>query len=50
MKVLMDLHWLPIKQWIQFKILTIMYKGINNTEPKYITDLVEMSKPKRANM
>ena len=49
-EALKDLHWLPIKQWIQFKILTIMYKGIHNTAPKYIMDLVEISKPKRDNM
>ena len=46
----MDLHWLPIEQQIQFKILTITYKGINNTAPKYIMDLIEISKPKRDNM
>ena len=33
----MDFHWLPIEQEIQLKILTIMYKGINNTAPNYIS-------------
>ena len=39
-EVLMDVHWLPIEKQIQFKILTIMYKGINNTAPTYIMDLI----------
>ena len=46
----MDLHWLPIEQQIQFKILTITYKGINYTAPKYIIELLEISKPKGNNM
>ena len=49
-EALMYLHWLPIEQQIQFKILTITYKGINNTAPKYIMDLTKTSKPKRNNM
>ena len=40
-EVLMDLHWLPIEQQILFKILTIMYNA-----PKYIMDLIKISKPK----
>ena len=47
---LVNLHWLPIEQWIQFKILTITYKAINNTMPKYIMDLIETSKLRRDNM
>ena len=43
-------EWLPIEQQIQFKILTITYKGKNNTAPKYIMDLIKISKSKRDNM
>ena len=49
-QALMDLHWLPVEQGIQFKILAIMHKAINNTAPKYIMDLIETSKPKSDSM
>ena len=47
---LMDLHWLPIKQHIQYKILTITYRTIQNRVPKYTMDLLRPHKPKRGNM
>ena len=47
---LMDLHRLPPEQYIQYKTLIIMYKGINNIAPKYIMDLTEISKLRRDNM
>ena len=49
-QALMGLHWLPIEQWMQFKILTITYHAINNTALKYIMDLIETSKLRRDNM
>ena len=49
-QALMDLQWLPTEQQIQYKILTIKYKDINNTAPKYIMDLTEISKLRRDNM
>ena len=49
-EALMNLHWLPIEQQIQIKVLTIMYKGITNTASKYIMDLIEIIKPKRDKM
>ena len=49
-QALMDLHWLPIEQQIQYNILTITYKGINNIAPRCIMDLIEISKPRRDNM
>ena len=49
-QALIDLHWLPIEQKIQFKMLTITYKAINSNAPKYINDLTETNKPKRDNM
>ena len=39
--VLKDLHWLPIKRRIQYKILLIVFKALNNLAPIYITDLLE---------
>ena len=49
-QALINLHWLPTEQKIQYKILTTMYKGINNIAPKYIMDLIEICKPRRDNM
>ena len=41
--VLMQLHWLPIRYRIQFKILLLVFKAINRWAPQY---LVEMVKPR----
>ena len=43
--VLCQLHWLPIKARILFKILIITYKAINNIAPSYINSLVTMYQP-----
>ena len=38
-----DLHWLPIHQRIEFKILTHTYKCLNKQAPEYLQNLmVEM--------
>ena len=37
--ILEDLHWLPVRQWISFKILLTTYKALNNKAPPYILDL-----------
>uniref|UniRef100_A0A3Q3N5J5 Reverse transcriptase domain-containing protein n=1 Tax=Mastacembelus armatus TaxID=205130 RepID=A0A3Q3N5J5_9TELE len=36
--VLRSLHWLPISQRIDFKILLLVYKALNGCGPKYIQD------------
>ena len=38
--ILRSLHWLPIPQRIQFKILLLTYKARNGLAPSYITDLI----------
>ncbi len=35
-----SLHWLPVKQRIDFKILLIVYKSINGKGPEYLSDLI----------
>ena len=40
---LIELHWLPIKARIEFKILTLTYKALNNNEPKYLRNMLEIS-------
>ena len=37
---LKQLHWLPIKQGIQHKILVITHKALNGHAPKYIQELI----------
>ena len=38
--VLKSLHWLPVSQRIDFKILLVVYKALNGLGPKYILDLL----------
>ena len=50
---LQKLHWLPIKQRIKFKILTLVYKCINNQAPSYLQNLLTVNptsnRPTRSN-
>ena len=43
---LQQLHWLPIRYRIQFKIMTIVYKAVHNVAPEYICDLIESKQSK----
>ena len=36
--VLRDLHWLPIRRLIEFKIATLVYKCLNGLAPPYLAD------------
>uniref|UniRef100_UPI003AAF450F uncharacterized protein n=1 Tax=Centroberyx gerrardi TaxID=166262 RepID=UPI003AAF450F len=38
--VLHNLHWLPVKHRIDFKILLTTYKAIHNLAPPYLSDLI----------
>ena len=49
-QALMDLHWLPIEQCINYKIPTVTYRVIQNRVPKYIMDLLRPDEMKRGNM
>ena len=35
-RTLLDLHWLPIQQRIQFKILILTYQAYHKTAPQYL--------------
>ena len=41
------LHWLPIKQRIDFKILLLTFKALNNSALLYIKDLLKPYNPSR---
>ena len=45
--ILKELHWLPVKQRIKYKLLTICYKYMQNTAPEYLSELLTLYKPKR---
>ena len=45
--ILLHLHWLPIRYRIEFKILLITYKALNNLAPSYIRDLLTPYVPSR---
>ena len=38
--VLRDLHWLPVKLRIQYKILLITFKALHNLAPAYVKELI----------
>ena len=44
---LFDLHWLPIKARISFKVLTYMYNCSVGKAPSYLTDLLTNQVSKR---
>ena len=45
--LLIQLHWLPIKFRIDFKIACIVYKCLNNQAPSYLLDLITPYVPAR---
>ena len=45
--ILKDLHWLPIKYRIQYKVLLITFKALNGTAPHYISELICSYTPSR---
>ena len=45
---LVELHWLPIKHRILFKVLLIVYKALHGLAPAYIQGMLEWYVPGRA--
>ena len=46
--MLKDLHWLPIAERINFKILLSTFKSLHNLTPSYIQDLLVRYRPIRS--
>ena len=42
-----ELHWLPIPQRAQFKVLTLVYKALHNGAPSYISAMLQPYEPQR---
>ncbi len=45
--VMSTLHWLPIKQRIDFKILLMTYKALDGLAPQYLSELFSHYSPPR---
>ena len=43
--VLGDLHWLPIRQRILFKLCVMVFKAVTDCAPQYIVDLLVRHNP-----
>ena len=39
---LIELHWLPVEQRIDFKILVLTYKAIHHQSPDYISSILQL--------
>ena len=48
--ILYDLHWLPIKERIKFKILLLIQKILFDSAPQYLCDLIELYVPVRSDL
>jgi exonuclease III len=46
--VLKDLHWLPIAQRIEYKILLLTFKALTGQAPTYLKDLLQLSHQTRS--
>lgn len=44
---LQQLHWLPVKYRIDFKILLLTFKALHSLAPPYLTDLLHIYTPSR---
>ena len=45
--VLKDLHWLPVEQRIEYKVLLLTYKALHGKAPAYISQLLSLYTPTR---
>ena len=46
--LLIELHWLPVRQRIVFKILLYIFKALHGATPTYLTELISPYVPRRA--
>ena len=46
--VLRELHWLPVKYRLRFKVNTFTYKVLNGLAPAYMSDIVQKHQPTRS--
>ena len=46
--VLASLHWLPVRQRIEFKVLILTFKAQHQMAPSYLCDLLQVHHPSRS--
>ena len=46
--ILFKLHWLPIRQRIEYKVALLCFKCIHNIAPIYLQNLIEIYTPSRS--
>ena len=42
-----ELHWLPVRERIEYKLLLLVYKALHGLAPEYIADLLQPYQPSR---
>jgi len=42
-----SLHWLPIQQRINFKLVTLVHRSLHNAGPQYLSSLLHLYSPSR---
>ena len=47
---LINLHWLPIRSRIDFKLLLIVFKVLHGLVPDYLIELINMKSPSNSNI
>ena len=45
--ILEELHWIPVDQRTEFKILVLTFQALNGTAPKYLRDLLILCQSNR---
>ena len=48
--VLHELHWLPVKFRLQYKLLLLAYRAVNGPAPSYISELLDYYQPSRSGL
>ena len=48
--LLAELHWLPVRSRIHYKILLITFKVLHGLSPKYLSDLISIQQPLSYNL
>ena len=46
--VLMELHWLPVKRRLEYKVIVHTFKALHGGSPDYICDLIDQYRPSRS--
>lgn len=46
--ILKELHWLPVRSRVQFKILLLTFQCIQGTAPQYLCDLISLHSKSRS--